>query len=218
MDDKQVDWLAERLHRYEEHISGIRNRLLPLEEMDDRMRARWTKERRKAHHAKMKAYWTPERRESRRKIYREIFTPPDKPEKQKRTPEEVARICSEAGRAYWTPERIEAARQVGAQYREETRARKEAEKAERAKAREEARKAAKEAKRKRAGIIMPSDFLANPEAYLKSNPLAEIPGTSTSQMIAQLHAMQEELHGVEFDPEMDDEALMEKLLAEEELE
>ena len=30
--------------------------------------------------------------------------------------------------------------------------------------------------------------------------------------------MLEELHGVEFDPEMDDEALMEKLLAEEELE
>lgn len=207
MDDERYAWLMKRLKVLKERIAEIKNKALPPEE-----RAR------RASQAG-KDYWTPERIEEQRQLYYRALRKEPKP---KRSQEELYRVCSEAGKAYWTEERREEMRQLKLAYYAETQAErpaaKEARKAERAKAKAEAKAAKLREKRKRAGIVMPSDFLANPEAYLKPKPLAETPSTSTSPMIAQLHAMREELHGVEFDPEMDDEALMEKLLAEEELE
>ena len=207
MDDERYAWLMKRLKVLKERIAEIKNKALPPEE-----RAR------RASQAG-KDYWTPERVEEQRQLYYRALRKEPKP---KRSPEELYRVCSEAGKAYWTEERREEMRQLKLAYYAKTQAErsaaKEAREAERAKAKAEAKAAKLREKRKRAGIVMPSDFLANPEAYLKPKPLAETPSTSTSPMIAQLHAMREELHGVEFDPEMDDEALMEKLLAEEELE
>ena len=207
MDDERYAWLVKRLKVLKEQIAEIKNKALPPEE-----RAR------RASQAG-KDYWTPERIEEQRQLYYRALGKKPKP---RRSQEELYRVCSEAGKAYWTEERREEMRQRKLAYYAETQAErqaaKEAREAERAKAKAEAKAAKLREKRKRAGIVMPSDFLANPEAYLKPKPLAETQSTSTSPMIAQLHAMQEEFHGVEFDPEMDDEALMEKLLAEEELE